>query len=75
MPYHDTAGLGPQGFLEDEDEDEADDYFDSKLYSIQISDQNSPTARIYLHDAEYNQRQNRTENSGYPLMPPHPMII
>ena len=38
MPYHDTAGLGPQDFLEDEDEDEADDYFDSKLYSIQISD-------------------------------------
>src|SRR5216117_4095255 len=43
-----------------EDEDEADDYFDGKLYSIrasdQISEQNpySPRARIYLHDAEYD---------------------
>ena len=43
--------------LEDlpETKDEADDYFDAKLYSIQISDGTSfpPTARIYLHDAEY----------------------
>ena len=42
-----------------EDEDEADDYFDTKLYSIQASDRStdrslySPTARIYLHDADY----------------------
>ena len=42
-----------------EDEDEADDYFDAKLYSIQASNRStdrsfySPTARIYLHDADY----------------------
>ena len=39
-----------------EDEDDADDYFDAKLYSIQASycAAYSPTARIYLHDAEYD---------------------
>jgi len=48
-------GQGPQDPLGDEDE--ADDYFDAKLYSIQASEQspnwNYHTARIYLHDAEY----------------------
>ena len=42
-----------------EDEDEADDYFDAKLHSIQASDQSSnqrhtTTARIYLHEADYD---------------------
>jgi len=43
-----------------EDENEADDYFDAKLYSIQASDQSydwnsySLTVRIYLHEAEYD---------------------
>ena len=40
-----------------EDEDEADDYFDAKLYSIQASyrsdQRHSPTAWIYLHEADY----------------------
>lgn len=49
-------GEGPQD--PPEDENEADDYFDVKLYSIQASEQRSdwnysPTARIYLPNAEY----------------------
>jgi len=50
---------GPGPDHSHEDEDEADDYFDTKLYSIQASDRStnrslySPTARIYLHDADY----------------------
>jgi transposase InsO family protein len=51
-------GPGPQD--SPEDEDEADDYFDAKLYSIQASDRSSdrslysPTARVYLHEADYD---------------------
>ena len=41
-----------------EDENEADDYFDAKLYSIQASDRDSDwnlssMVRIYLHNADY----------------------
>ena len=37
-----------------EDPDEADDYFEAKLYSISVSQQPlSPIARIYLHEGEY----------------------
>lgn len=54
-----TNALSGRGFgTEDpsEDEDEADECFDPKLYSIQISDWvlNSPTPRVYLHEADYN---------------------
>jgi len=39
-----------------EDENDADDYFDAKLYSMRASYGNAPahTARIYLHEAEYD---------------------
>ena len=39
-----------------EDENDADDYFDTKLYSMRTSYGNarSHTARIYLHKAEYD---------------------
>ena len=39
-----------------EDENDTDDYFDMKLYSMRASYSNAPsnTARIYLHKAEYD---------------------
>ena len=39
-----------------EDEDDADDYFDAKLYSVQASYRATypTTARVYLHDSEYD---------------------
>ena len=48
-------GAGPEDSPV-EDEDEADNYFDAKLYSIQVLDRSvsSPTARVYLHEADYN---------------------
>jgi ribonuclease HI len=47
-------GPGPDDLPEDEDD--ADNYFDAKLYSIQATIQYSYplTARIYLHNAEYD---------------------
>jgi len=48
------CGIGPADPLEDENN--ADDYFDAKLYSIRASycAEHSPTARTYLHEAKYN---------------------
>jgi len=37
----------------DESEDESDDYFDGQLYSMYVTENNSPIARIYLHEGEY----------------------
>ena len=37
-----------------EDEDEADDYFDAKLYGITIATEPPLLARVYLHEAEYD---------------------
>ena len=37
----------------EESENEADDYFDAQLYSAYVSDSFVPTARIYLHEGEY----------------------
>jgi RNase H-like domain found in reverse transcriptase/Integrase zinc binding domain/Reverse transcriptase (RNA-dependent DNA polymerase) len=36
-----------------EEDDAVDDYFDAKLYSIQLLERSTPTARVYLHEGEY----------------------
>src|SRR5271169_2450165 len=39
---------------DEEDEGEADDYFESKLYSITVSNEpSSSTTRVFLHEGEY----------------------
>ena len=37
-----------------EDENEADDYFDAKLYGTMITAEPPLLARVYLHEAEYD---------------------
>src|SRR5437762_12654248 len=60
VPGHKNGGadaLSRRGFAEGdgEEDDSVDDYFDAKLYSVQLS--NAPmdtTARIYLEEGEYD---------------------
>ena len=39
---------------DEEDENEADDYFDAKLYAITAANEQPTLSRVYLHEADYD---------------------